>query len=157
MAKSKYESHVKPRLETIRAWKRKGVTDKAIAEALKISLETFYQYVKAYPEFSDALKEGLDDCVSLVEGAHFKAAMGYEYEETKVIIEPTDKVDEGGNPITRRKIEKTTKHVPGNVTAQIHFLKNRAPKDWHDRKELAIGGVDGEELVIRVKHVRSDD
>ena len=34
------------------------MTDKAIAEALGISQETFYQYLKRYPEFSESLRAG---------------------------------------------------------------------------------------------------
>ena len=31
----------------------------------------------------------------------------------------------------------------GNVTAQIFYLKNRAPDKWSDRRETAITGKDG--------------
>jgi predicted transcriptional regulator len=40
-------------------------------------------------------------------------------------------------------IQKVTNHLfeqssKGNVTASIFYLKNRAPDEWHDRKELSI-------------------
>lgn len=32
----------------------------------------------------------------------------------------------------------------GNITAQIFYLKNRAPQDWRDRREHELSGPDGE-------------
>jgi hypothetical protein len=157
MAKKKYDTHVKPFLEVIRAWKRRGVTDKEICEKLQISQESFYLYKREHAEFSDILMFGLDHAVALMENAHFKSGIGFEYEEVKVIVEPTGEFDENGKEISRRKIEKTKKLFPGNITAQIHFLKNRASKDWHDRKEVELTGKDGNECVFKVKVKRHDD
>ena len=49
-----------------------------------ISVETFYKYVKKYPDFSDSLKKGKAPVDVRVENALLKRAMGYEYEETIV-------------------------------------------------------------------------
>ena len=57
MAKSKYESHVAPRLEEIKDWARNGATDEEVAKRLGISKDTFYEYKKQYSDFSDTLKE----------------------------------------------------------------------------------------------------
>jgi hypothetical protein len=43
-------------------------------------------------------------------------------------------------------IQKVTNHLftqseKGNVTASIFYLKNRAPDEWHDRKEIVIEDV----------------
>src|SRR5690625_6486352 len=47
-----------------------------------------------------------------------KRAKGYEYEEVKTYIEESD-----GKK--KKKIEKTIKHVPADITAGIFWLKNR--------------------------------
>lgn len=157
MSKPKYESHVKHRLETIRAWKRHGLTDEEICKNLGIGRESFYLYKRKHPELSEALKSGLDDSVAQVENALFRSGLGYEYEEVKIISEPTGKLDADGNPVILERTEKTTKHIPGNVTAQIFYLKNRSPKEWHDRKEYEFSGKDGKDMVIRVRHKKFED
>ena len=129
MAKSKYKSHVEPRLESIKAWKRKGLTDEQIMKNLKIGKQTFYNYKKRHVDFVDALKEALEDFVTTIENAHAKSATGFEYEERKVI-----------NDNGKKRVEITKKYMPGNVTAQIHILKNRSPIHWHDRKEIELQG-----------------
>lgn len=151
-AKGKYDTHVKPRLLTIKAWKRKGLTDEEIWNKLGISRDSFYSYKLKYSEFSDVLKGGLDDFLSEVEESHYKMANGFEYEETKVIYD----TDDEGHPLRVSKIEKTKKFVIPNVTAQIHIMKNRAAKYWHDRKELEIYGKDGKEMNFRVT-IEKDD
>lgn len=75
MAKSKYESHVAPRLEEIKDWARNGATDEDIYTRLHISKDSFYLYKRTYAEFSDVLKETKDYCDGQVENALFQAAM----------------------------------------------------------------------------------
>lgn len=58
MAKSKYDTHVKPKLDLIEGWARDGLTDEQIAEGLGIHVSTLYDYKNKYPEFSEALKNG---------------------------------------------------------------------------------------------------
>lgn len=143
MAKSKYETHVKPRLATVTAWKRKGFTDEQIFENLHIGKDAFYRYKKKYQEFSDALKEGLDDSIANVENAHYKRAVGYDYEETKTVV--VKKGKDGAEQQIR--IERIKKHVVPDVTAQIHFLKNRDSEHWHDRKDVNLDGKVTEYVV----------
>lgn len=75
MAKSKYESHVAPRLEEIKDWCRNGATDEDIYTQLGISKDTFYEYKKKYSDFSDTLKHTRDYCDGEIENALYKAAM----------------------------------------------------------------------------------
>jgi glutaredoxin len=121
-SKGKYDTHVKPRLETIRAWKRHGLYDKQIAQNLKISNESFCKYKREHPEFAEVLKESLEDAVAQVENAHFKMAIGYEYEEKEITK------DERG----RTRVKITKKQVVPSVTAQIHYLKRRASSQWNE-------------------------
>lgn len=51
MAKSKYDTHVEPRLIEVEGWARDGLTDKQIAKNLGIAYSTFREYVKSYPHF----------------------------------------------------------------------------------------------------------
>lgn len=155
--KGKYYSHVQPRLETIRAWRRRGLTEAEVMKNLGVRHSAFNCYKHEHAELSEVLKDGLDDAVAKVENAHFKSAIGYDYEETKIVIEPTGQVDDNGVSINKRRIEKTTKQIPPNVIAQMHFLHNRASQDWKDNKNLSITGKDGKALAFNVTFTGSDD
>ena len=74
MAKSKYESHVAPRLEEIKDWCRNGATDLEIYTRLGIGKDSFYEYKKQFPEFSDTLKYSKEYCDGQIENALFEAA-----------------------------------------------------------------------------------
>lgn len=123
MAKSKYETHVAPRLEEIKDWCRNGATDKEIWERLGISKDSFYEYKKNISDFSDSLKKVKDYVDAEVENALLKRALGYSYEEV------TQEVDEKG----KKKIKKVTKQVVPDVIAQIFWLKNRRPDKWREK------------------------
>ena len=74
MAKSKWEQ-VKDKLILVEGWARDGLTDEQIAENLAISKDTFYQYKKKYPDFSDSLKRGKEVVDYEVENALLKNAL----------------------------------------------------------------------------------
>ena len=128
IAKSKYETDVKPRLVEIEAWKRDGLTDEQICKNLGIVKDTFYKYKEKYTDFSDALKKGKEVADIEVENALFKRAIGYTYKEVTKEIKDID-----GKKSTF--IKEVTKVVPGDVAAQIFWLKNRKSNNWKDKRE----------------------
>ncbi len=128
IAKSKYETDVRPRLIEIEAWKRDGLTDEQIYKNLGISKDTFYTYKKKYSDFSDCLKKGKEVADIEVENALFKRAIGYKYKE---VIKEVKEVD--GKKSTY--IKEVTKEMPGDVGAQIFWLKNRKSNAWKDKRE----------------------
>lgn len=128
IAKSKYETDVKPRLVEIEAWKRDGLTDEQIFKNLGISRDTFYKYKEKYSDFSDALKKGKEVADIEVENALFKRAIGYIYKEVTKEVKDID-----GKKSTF--IKEVTKVVPGDVAAQIFWLKNRKSNNWKDKRE----------------------
>src|SRR5690554_1984896 len=88
--KSKYHTHVEPRLKEIEAWARDGLTEEQIAKNLGVAYSTFRKYKDEYPAFSSALKKGKEVVDIEVENALLKRALGYEYEEVKTFIEEVD-------------------------------------------------------------------
>lgn len=133
MAKSKYETHVLPKLDQIESWAKNGLIDTQIAKNLGISKDSFYKYKNTYIAFSDALKRGKEVIDLEVENALLKRALGYKYEE--ITKEPTK-----NNPTELQIIKQVTKEVLPDVTAQIFWLKNRRPEDWRDKKEIFSSG-----------------
>lgn len=74
MAKSKWEQ-VKDKLILVEGWARDGLTDEQIANNLGISKDTFYEYKKKHPDFSDSLKKGKEIVDYEVENALLKSAL----------------------------------------------------------------------------------
>ena len=135
--KSKYHTHVEPRLKEIEAWARNGLTDEQIAKNLGVAYSTFRKYKDEYPAFSSALKKGKEVVDIEVENALLKRALGYEYEEVKTLIEEVD-----GK--RKKKIEKTTKHVPADVSAAIFWLRNRKGFVWSNRDAIEAKRIEAE-------------
>lgn len=131
IAKSKYETDVKPRLVEIEAWKRDGLTDEQIFKNLGISRDTFYKYKEKYTDFSDALKKGKEVADIEVENALFKRAIGYRYKEK---IKEVKEIDEKKTVF----IKEVEKEMPGDVGAQIFWLKNRKSSKWKDKQDIDI-------------------
>lgn len=131
IAKNKYETDVKPRLIEIEAWKRDGLTNEQIMKNLGIGRDSFYRYKDKYSEFSDALKKGKEVADIEVENALFKRAIGYKYKE---VIKEVKEID--GKKSTY--IKEVIKEMPGDVGAQIFWLKNRKSSKWKDKQDIDI-------------------
>ena len=58
MAKSKYESHVLPKLDLVEGWARDGLSDEQIAHNLGIAYSTLKSYKSDYEALSAALARG---------------------------------------------------------------------------------------------------
>lgn len=114
----------------IGGWCRQGLTNEDIAHNIGIHVSTLYDWKNKYTEISDALKSGKEVADFRVENALYKNAIGFEYEETKVIREKDD------NGKDRQRVEKTTKKSTPNTTAQIYWMKNRMYDHWRDRREV---------------------
>lgn len=136
MAKSKYESIVKPKLILIEGWARNGLTIEQIAKNLGISKVTLYKYMSNHNELSEHLKKGKEVVDIEVENALLKRALGYKYNEvTKELIRDKETGEE------ELKVTKVvTKEVTPDTTAQIFWLKNRKPEEWRDKKDVEHSG-----------------
>lgn len=136
MAKSKYESIVKPKLIVIEGWARNGLTIEQIAKNLGISKVTFYKYMNEHIELSEHLKKGKEVVDIEVENALLKRALGYKYEEVTKELLKNKKTGKEELRVTK----VVTKEVQPDTTAQIFWLKNRRPEDWRDKKDIEHSG-----------------
>ena len=136
MANGKYQQWLEPDgLLLLEGWARDGLADEQIAHNIGISRGTLYDWKKAYPDISNALKRGKEVVDIEVENALLKRAMGYDYVEERVEV--------NGNG--KRKVTQTTKHVPGDTTAQLFWLKNRRADRWRDKPTPT---AEGNEVTI---------
>jgi len=150
---SKYYTHVKERLDTVRCWKAKGLTDEEIAGNLGISQQSLIRYKHAHCELREALKTGKADADAQVINALFKRAVGFEYEEVETVSQKSAR----SKTLRRARVRKTKKYILPDVVAQIFYLKNRCSGEWHDRQQHEIGGPDGMPLQTPVIHAYVPD
>lgn len=140
MANGKYQEWLTPEgLTKLEGWARDGLTDKQIAQNIRISEQTLNVWKQKYSSFSESLKRGKEVIDRQVENALLKRALGYEYTEQKI------EVDESG----RKKVSQTIKQVVPDTTAQIFWLKNRKPEQWRDRPNASDKDAGAWEDLIR--------
>lgn len=136
-------------LTRLTGWARDGLTNIQIAANMGIAERTITEWIARFPAIDAALKKGKEPVDTQVENALLRRALGYDYEETITEVE-----DMGGGK-TRKHVRKITKHVPGDTTAQIFWLKNRKPKQWRDRVDASVN-LDTEDLSPLVELLRDD-
>jgi hypothetical protein len=108
-----------------------GATDKEIADFFEVSEDTIYEWKKAHPEFSEALKEGKAQADAEVANRLYKRAMGYSHKAVKIFMPA------GANePVYAPYVER----YPPDTTAAIFWLKNRQPEKWRDKHDVEVSG-----------------
>lgn len=124
IAKGKYHIWLQDdNLIRIESWARMGLTNEQIAKNIGVNADTFYTWLKKYPEISESIKKGKAPIDFEVENALFKRAIGYEYEEVETTIEEIDGKQ-------RKRIKKIKKVALPETSAMIFWLKNRKPEQW---------------------------
>lgn len=154
-----YESLVKPRFDEIVKWGKNGATERQIAKNLGIAYSTFNDYKSKHPELTELIKNARPEIVEELRSALIRKAMGYEYEEKKVVttrVELPDEMraillDAGMDVKTLEeakliRTEITTKREPEDVAAINLALKNYDKQNWSNdpqslelkKRELAL-------------------
>lgn len=108
-----------------------GQNDKEISKSFGITAETFYQYIKKHPEFSDAITEARFEHLPEVEGTLLKCVNGFfEYEtHTEYRIEK----DGTRIPYSEKKIKK---YYPPNPQLLQFFLRTAYPDKYQEKQEI---------------------
>ena len=144
IAKGKYHIWLQDdNLIRIESWARMGLTNEQIAKNIGINADTFYTWLKKYPEISESIKKGKAPIDFEVENALFKRAIGYEYEEIETIIEEIDGKQ-------RKRIKKIKKVALPETSAMIFWLKNRKPEQWRKLNPVVEAKLNAEtEKLLR--------
>jgi len=118
---------IQENIEKIKEWARAGFTNEEIYKSLKLSKDTFYQYLKKYPDFSDTLKNEKSIADYVAVQSLYKRVTGYEYteEHTEYITD-----DKGKKILGVKSLKKVKKQIAPDVTAQIFWLCNRKRDIW---------------------------
>lgn len=117
MANSKYDTHVKPRLNEIKQWVEDGATDTEIIKALEVSRPAFYKYIKQHEELDQIIKEGRTAKVKELKAVLFKKALGGQ----RVSKEEYELNKSTGEMVLVKQI---IANDPANLTAIMILLKH---------------------------------
>lgn len=139
--KTKYDTHVEPRLEEIEAWCRDGLIDEDIAKLLGVAYSTFKEYKKSKSALSDALKRNKSIAdIRVEESLYEKATKRTIVKQVPMKLKRT--YIEDGYVLTEEYIEtvEVEEEIPPDTTAMIFWLKNRKPSEWRDKRDVEHSG-----------------
>jgi hypothetical protein len=127
MFRDKYFMRVQPRLKTVLAMRRDGLTDKQIAHNLGITPKNLADYKKIYPAFAKVMSIGQVDSIAQVTNAIYRSALGFE------------------KTITRRKMVKgelvtyeDTFYIQPNFEAQKLIATSKG--GWTTKQSVELSG-----------------
>lgn len=136
---TKYEMIILPNLSNISDWIVSGDTVREVCKKLEISPDTWYRAIKEHETLSELVTMSQNLINKDVEKSLLRLCMGFEYEEIKTTVEE----DKSGKKRTR--VEKTKKYQPPSSNALSFWLRNRAPDQWNDKRELILDTKGNEE------------
>jgi transposase-like protein len=117
-----------------------------ICTQVGINQDTYFDWVKRKPEFSEAIKKAKDSFNDLLiveaKKSLMKKIRGYTIQEKKTVTGDSGKKDEvTGKPIVKVK-EHTVieKHIQPDTAAIIFTLVNRDPDNWRNKMDNTITG-----------------
>jgi hypothetical protein len=104
-----------------------GSTKKELAKFFGVSEVTIHVWLKRFPAFGEAVREGTAIASMKVTVCLYQSAIGFSV--------PTEKIfyDSRCHEFVRAK---TREYYPPSTTAQIFWLKNRMPNEWKDVGQL---------------------
>lgn len=130
--KTKYDTHVKPKLFLIEHWVKDGLTDKEIAKRLRVAYSTLRLYIKKYSELSATLKNSKEIVDYEVEGSLYKKCVGTYAKEERAFKCKEIYYDEEGRRC-EKEVVKTVEvdvFIPPDTMAIAIWLNNRRPDKW---------------------------
>ena len=127
--KNRYDTHVKPFLSQISEW-YEILTEAQIADKLGVSVASFENYKKQYPELQKVLQNGKRTLIEDLKSTLKKKARGFYYEETKTSIK-----QENGRRV--EVIEKYNRYAQPD-TGAIHLLLKNLDESWRNDDQATL-------------------
>lgn len=155
MADNQYFIKVQPKLDMIRKYKQVGLTDKEIWTLLDIKKSSYYSYKKDYPEFAEAIHDGLDHANARVASQLLDNSLGYEYieevqsQKKEVFYEDGKKIKEVTEPVAL----PLKKYKPSETNAAKFWLTNKDKENWKDKQDINVGGQENNPLKVKLEDV----
>lgn len=106
---------------------KQGMFDKQIAQAIGVTPQTLCNWKNRFELLNFVWKKARNVALKEVENATFKSACGYYV--TEQIIDSTGK---------KRAVKRW---IPGSTGDRALLLKNWAPDEYKDKREMAVEGA----------------
>ena len=132
-------------LNLIKGWRRKGMSQRDIAETIHVNVSRFAHWCKKFPEFAEAIHTSPDLAINEVENALLLNAKG------QWITEETREEWAVNDVVVRTHVTKHQRYIAPLLGAQCFFLKNRDAEHWKDNPTENMSNADDKvEIVIDV-------
>jgi hypothetical protein len=121
-------------LRAVELLSKLGATNKQFAEFFKVHITSVEEWMKNYPEFSEAKNRGGINADMKVSQSLYKRAIGFKY-----IEEEYTAIEIDGKPVPMDqmvRVRRTKKVLPPDVKAIIHWLRIRQREIWSIVPEL---------------------
>lgn len=158
IAKGKYHEWITPDgLLVLKGYARDGLKDIEIAEKIGISQETFYQWIKRFSEFSEAIKKGREPVNTIVEDTFLETKLKPQT-VIETITEKTIHRDADGNITSSTEhIRKQEHYIPADTTAMIFYLKCRLNSKYNDKINVTVDSKRNGQLADLIEGLKDDD
>lgn len=120
-----YRDFVHPLLFQVSTMFMQGKDKEQILNILGLTASKANKYELWFPDFRNAITQGVISTTVAVENALIKAAKGFEYEEEEF----TEDFDRNKNLVRQRK-RTVKKYSPPNIKAAELYLLNRDSEHW---------------------------
>lgn len=131
-AKIDLDPTLQPRIE---AALERGLTIQMACAECGITTETYYQYIKKYPDFSDMVTRAQQTALAKAVGAFRSGLEGQKVNQVEIDEFSETRLDKKGQPYVYKK-QTTKKRVietPPDWRAGEAFLKRRDPQNWSEK------------------------
>lgn len=122
----------------IQAALERGLTHKMACAEVGITQETFYQYIKTIPEFSELVTRAETVALSKAVKAFATGLEGQKINQVEIDEYTETRLNEDGHPYTfkRQTTRKKVIETPADWRAGEAWLKRRDPKNWSEKLEV---------------------
>lgn len=127
-----------------------GATDRQIADALDVSVETINIWKRDIPEFLQAIRSGKTAADARIARSLFERAEGFEF-----VDEESHRL-KNADGSERVEVVKVTRRVPPDTRAAQYWLNNRRRGDWRDVQHLAGDAANPLQVFAGIKIVISN-
>ena len=146
-----YDKYVKGKEDALVEYCEHGADLKGLATFVGCGLTTLKRIKKEFPEFQELIKKGNEVADDQIVSSLYRRALGYDAEETVTEVRVTP---DGSAQTTY--VKKVKKHIPGDTTAMIFWLKNRRRKEWTDSQDISLDSSEPINISI-VPYGKRDD
>lgn len=122
-------------LKMVKLWRGKGWSAEQIADAIGVTRQCIYGWLKKYPEFKETWEKCFNEIKTTAERGLFYLTKPHE----RRTIQVDTYIDKNGDVTGQHKRETTTTDPP-NFSACKYTLENLASDEYKDKQSVQLSG-----------------